>query len=226
MTRISSLRWNSSSKRSSSIFWATKRRESGARRRERGLVALLKMSRIPTEALVPPGLLQGFRQVLHDLAKHVVGLDALGLALEVEEHAVPERGQRYHAHVVDRGGEAALEQGADLGGEQQRLGAARRRAELHEALDHVEAVPLGGVRRLEETNRVVLHVVRDRDLADKVLHLEDLPLVDDGADRRHGHPGRALQDAVELVPVGEADVELEEEAIELRFGQGVGALAL
>ena len=38
--------------------------------------------------------------------------------------------------------------------------------------------------------------------------------------------GRAVEDLVELLAVRERDVELEEEAVELRLGQRVGALHL
>ena len=59
-----------------------------------------------------------------------------------------------------------------------------------------------------------------------MLHLEDLILVEDGLHDGHRDAGGALEDAVQLLAAREADVELEEEAIELRFGQRVGALAL
>ena len=61
-------------------------------------------------------------------------LHALGLALEVEDHAVAQRRRRDVADVVDRDRVAALEQRADLGGEDHRLQAARRGAVAHELL--------------------------------------------------------------------------------------------
>src|SRR3954469_2450716 len=73
---------------------------------------------------------------LEDLADDRVGPDALGLALEVHDHAVAQRGRRDVADVVDRHSVAALEQRADLGGEDDRLQAARRRAVAHELLRH------------------------------------------------------------------------------------------
>src|SRR4029079_6706876 len=58
---------------------------------------------------------------LQDLFDDRVGLDALGFAFEVEDQAVAQRGRRDVADVVDRDRVAALEQCADLRGEDDRL---------------------------------------------------------------------------------------------------------
>ena len=88
-------------------------------------------------------------------------------------------GVRDRAHVVDAGGEAPVEERADLGREEHRLRAARRAAVADEALREVGRVGTVGVRRLEDADRVVLHVPRDRHLAHELLHLEDRLAVED-----------------------------------------------
>ena len=137
-----------------------------------------------------------------------------------------EGGQRGDADVVDARGEAAVEERADLGGEDAGLSAARRRAEPNEALHHLGSVGAVGVRRLEEANRIVLDVARGGDLADEALHPENVFALQDRSDLRGGARGRAIHDRVELFAPRERDVELEEEAIELRLGQRIRALTL
>jgi hypothetical protein len=79
-----------------------------------------------------------------DLGEHLVDGDALGLALEVEDHAVAQGLGGDGAHVVDRRGLAAGQEAADAGGEEDRLGAARAAAEADVALDEVGGVASSG----------------------------------------------------------------------------------
>ena len=65
-----------------------------------------------------------FGDFLEDLQEHVVGRDAFGLGLEVEDHAVPQRRQVDAADVLEADVVAAFEQGPHLGGQGQRLRAA------------------------------------------------------------------------------------------------------
>ena len=68
---------------------------------------------------------------------------------------------------------------------------------------------------------------RDRHLPHELLHREDVVAVEHRlALGSIAAAGRAVEDLVELVAARERDVELEEEAIELRLGQRVGALHL
>ena len=64
-------------------------------------------------------------QLLQDFEQHVVGVDPFGLGFEVENHAVPQGGQIDAAHVLEADVVAAFQQGPHLGGQGQRLGAAR-----------------------------------------------------------------------------------------------------
>jgi hypothetical protein len=139
---------------------------------------------------------------------------------------VPERRQRHRAHVVEPGGEPPVEQRARLGREQHGLRAPGRGAEAHVALDDGRGLGVVGVRVLQEAHRVVLHVPRDGHLAHQSLRRHDVLAPEH---RRHLGvmiAGGAVENRVQLFAPGERHVQLEEEAVELRLGQRVGALAL
>src|SRR5258705_315899 len=53
----------------------------------------------------------GFGGLREDLADDLVGFDALGFALEVEEHAMAQRGKAHLPDVVDRRREPTFEKG-------------------------------------------------------------------------------------------------------------------
>ena len=59
----------------------------------------------------------------------MVGGDAFGFGFEIQNQPVPQRRQRDRLDVVEADIEATLGQRADLGGENQRLPAARAAAE-------------------------------------------------------------------------------------------------
>ena len=56
-----------------------------------------------------------------EFQQHLVWLDALGLGLEVHDDAVPQGRQADAADVLEADVVAAVQQGADLGGQDQRL---------------------------------------------------------------------------------------------------------
>ena len=132
------------------------------------------------------------------------------------------------ADVVDADGEAALEERADLRREEHAPArrAARRRSARSACTSSGAPGPSGCV-ACEHADRVVLHVPRDRHLAHERLHLEDRRRGDStGVTCGARAARRAVEDRVQLVAVRERHVELEEEAIELRLGQRIGALHL
>src|SRR3954462_10570734 len=91
------------------IFWA------------RGSVAQRRLaSMITTPSSV--------RKRRNELPEHVVGGHPGGLVVEVENEAVPECGRRDGPHVVIGHVEPALDQGADLGAQHDRLRPARANA--------------------------------------------------------------------------------------------------
>ena len=103
-----------------------------------------------------------------------LGRDALGLALEVEDDPVAERRQRDGPDVVDRDVEPAVEQGVDLAGGDEGLGAARRAAVAHVVADEAGRARLVGVGRGQDAHGVGGHVRGDRDGPGEALHLDDL----------------------------------------------------
>ena len=68
-----------------------------------------------------------FEQACDDL----IGVDAVGLGLKVQQDAMPQHRQRDRADVVGRRDAAAVEQRARLRAEHQRLAGARPGAPLH-----------------------------------------------------------------------------------------------
>src|SRR5580704_19075370 len=150
--RYSSLRWNSSSKRSPSTRCAAffSRRHGKTSKRLMGDLSRNPVGSTRGAEIAPlapmlvrlgaRGLGLALWQGLHDRVDHLVGFDALRLALEVEEHAVAKRGVRDGADVVDARGESLVHQRADLRGEEQRLPPTRRAAVADEAFGHVGSV--------------------------------------------------------------------------------------
>ena len=71
-----------------------------------------------------------------------------------------------------------------------------------------------------------LHVTGDRDAAHEALHAQDVLATENRRALDARGAGREIEDGVELVTVRERNVELEEEAIELRLGQRIRAFHL
>src|SRR5690606_19134809 len=83
-----------------------------------------------------------------------------------------------------------------------------------------------GMRREHDANGVILDVRRDHDVADETAPGEDLLPVHDALGRCLGASHRAIEHVREVLPRGEADEDLEEEAVELRLRKRVGAVHL
>ena len=137
-----------------------------------------------------------------------------------------QRRRRDAPDVLERDVEAAVQQRQDLGGQDDRLGGARAGAVAHVAAGHVRGALAVRVGRHDEPHGVVRDVAGDRHLPPERLHrLEGAP-IGDAVDRLAGGAGGAPDDLVHLLAGGEADVQLEEEAVQLGLGQRVGALHL
>ena len=137
-----------------------------------------------------------------------------------------ERRQRDRPDVVDRDVEPAVEQRVDLAAGDERLGAARRAAVADVVADEPGRARLVGMGRRQHADRVGRDVRGDRDGPGEALHLDDLGR---GADLRGGHrlgAGRPVHDRDEVLLGRERDHDLEQEAVELGLGQGIGALHL
>ena len=137
------------------------------------------------------------------------------------------QGRRRDAPDVLEGDvEAAVQEGQDLGGQDDRLGGAGAGAVANVAGRHVRGALAVRVGRHDDPHGVVGDVAGDRHLPAERLHrLEGAP-IGDAVDGIAGGAGGAADDLVHLLAGGVADVQLEEEAIELGLGQRVGALHL
>ena len=135
------------------------------------------------------------------------------------DEPVRERGHGDRLDVVRRHVRAAVERGAAARELQQRQRAARARADLDAARR---------ARRRDEVDHVEPDAPRDVHLLDRLLHLEQLLAADDRL--QLDLVGGALEPARKHVPLllalGVADADPQQEAVELRLGQRVGALVL
>src|SRR5215208_7929492 len=102
----------------------------------------------------PPLLDAGRRDRVEDRADDRLGRDALGLALEIQDDAVPERGEGNRADVVDGDVEATVEESVDLAGGHEGLRAAWRAAVTNIVADDLGCASLVGVRGGEDADRV------------------------------------------------------------------------
>jgi hypothetical protein len=99
--------------------------------------------------------------------------------------------------------------------------AQRGAAGAHEALHGRRRVVAIRVRRPEQAHRVVLDMARHRDAAHERLHLDHPLPAHDGRDLGLVTGRRPVEDGVQVLARREGHVELEEEPVELRLGQGV-----
>ena len=175
------MRWNSSSKSSSSRGGArlVAPAERAPRRREADRAG-------PVGARPLRARFSAFAlgDGLQDRVDDLVGLDALGLALEVEQDAVAERRVRRPRARRRRSRRSARRRAR--GSSRRAAPPARRAASCRSARS---ASPRSGASgpsgcvAWSDADRVVLHVPRDGHLPHELLHLEDVVAVEHGAAR-------------------------------------------
>ena len=113
-----------------------------------------------------------------------------------------------------------------LRAEDQRLGAARARTEPHVLLREFVPLVRFGMRRQRQADRVVLHRPRHRHFARGLAHLQDLALRQHPIHLGLARVGRPIEHFVQFVHAWKAHLQLEEEPVELRFGQRIRTLHL
>ena len=161
------------------------------------------------------------RLELADDGFHALAVGARG---EGERHAVLEDRLGHFDHVVDRGREPAVDEGARARHQHQRLAGARARSPGDQLAD---LAGLGaGTGRAHQREDRLHHRFADRQPAHQALRRQQLI-------GGHGQfrlvlfrAGRVEHDFALGVVVGIVDVDLHQEAVELRFGQRIGALLL
>src|SRR5207249_11731395 len=140
-----------------------------------------------------------------------LGRDPLGLALEIEDDAVAQRGQGRGPDVVDGDVEPPVEQGEDLARGDERLRATWRRAVPDVVADELRRSRLIGVRGRQDADGGGRYVRRDRDGPGETLHLDDLGGGGHLGGARGVGTGRPVHDRDEVVLGRERDQDLEEE---------------
>src|SRR5262249_23323343 len=109
-----------------------------------------------------------------DLANERIDVDALGLALEVEDHAMAERRSSERLEVVRAHVVTALGQRAHLGAENQRLCATRAGPVAHEASREVGSVGPLRMRGHHDARGEIADVGRPRPLANQLAKRDPL----------------------------------------------------
>ena len=166
------------------------------------------------------------RDRVEQLIDNAIRGDAFGLGVEIRQHAMAEDrlGERLdvlHRHVM-----AAVQQRARLGADHQRVRRAQAGAPLHPLLDEVELGAAARPRAVGQPHRVAHHFLGDQHLPHVILDLQDVGAAQHA--RRLRPPGaRRIRHHLHFIvfrEIGHDDVE--QEAIELRFGQRIGAFEL
>ena len=159
-----------------------------------------------------------------ELADHRRDRLAVGARREGQRHAVLEDRLGEREHVVDRGREAAVEQRAGAHREHQRLAGARARAPGDQLAD-VAGVRAGTCRAHQREDRLD-HRFADRQAAHQALRRHQVVRRHRGLRLGLLGAGGVEQDAPLGLAVRIVDVDLHQEAVELGFGQRIGAFLL
>jgi len=161
--------------------------------------------------------------VAEDLGDDVVGGDAFGFGFEIRNQAMAQGGERGGLNVLEADVKAALREGADFAGENECLRAARTAAEAEILICNWGGGFGLGMRGEHEAHGVIFHVRCDGNFAHQLHEFHERVAVEDFVDLGFRAGGGAVDDLVQFVRARIADDNLEEEAIQLRFGQWIRA---
>ena len=167
----------------------------------------------------------GYRR--QQLGDDAVGGDAFGFGLVVQDQTVAQRRQRDAPHVVEGDVDPAGQDRVDLAAHDHRLGGARAGAEAHVAsrgLGRLPAARGGWPAPVARRSRRRGWPAGSRGRAPAARARASPSATAVGGSARG--PVVRSTIAAQLGARREADVQLEEEAVELRLGQRVGALHL
>ena len=150
---------------------------------------------------------------------------AFGAGREVQRHAVFQDRLGKRDDVVDRRREPAVDQGLGANGQHQGLAGARARTPSDETVGVAIGACAGSCRTHELQDRFD-DLIGNGDLPDEALRRHQLLRRNDGFEFRRLVAGRRVKHSALGDEIGIADVDLQEEAVELSFGQRIGALLL
>ena len=137
---------------------------------------------------------------------------------------MPQGGQSDGANVLPGDVGAAANQGVDLGAEDHRLDATGAGADAHVAADRLGGPVSFGTGRQADPDRVFLDRMGNRGEAGGATHRDDLLGGPQCGRGRRVARGRAVENRVQFVGAGVGHPQLEQEAVELCFGQRVRPL--
>ena len=169
--------------------------------------------------------LSGLHVVEHGFDQRVRA-DALSFPFEVPQDAMPQRHARDALHVGDADVLSLFEEGLDPCPQEQRLGAPGARPVADVAPGHLWCFGVVRVGRQHQANRVVDQLLFRQDLPGEAAHRQERRPVAHRADLGLQVRGRAQEDRAQFVERREGHVDLEEETVELRFGERVGPVHL
>ncbi len=156
----------------------------------------------------------------------MVGGDAFGFGFEVGDEAVAQRGQRGGLDVLEADVEAALRECADFAREDERLRATWAAAEAEVLVRNRRGGVGLGMRSEHEAHGIILHVRCDGDFAHEFHEFHERVAVEDFVDLGFRAGGGAVDDFFQVRCARIADENLEEETVELRFGQWIRAFLI
>ena len=165
--------------------------------------------------------LQLLRQQLID---EVRSGDAFGFGVETRDQAVAQHGFGDKGYIFKRRGKATAEHGTRFGAQDQTLRRARPCAPAEHGGDRGVCVPVGlGAGFADEAYRVLYDVIGDRHFADEVLEVANLIRIEHGVDGVGLRAGGGFDNGAFLFFGGIVDPQVENEPVELGFGQGIRA---
>ena len=139
---------------------------------------------------------------------------------------MPQRRPGAGAEVFASDVVAVVENRADLGPQDHRLGASGARPVTDEPLGHVAGPWVFRMSGQDQGHGVPLEIVGDRYLPGQPRQLDDSLAVKHRADARFVGLGRPVQDRLQLLGGRIFDQQLEKEPVELGFGERIGSFHL
>src|SRR5579863_8249294 len=170
--------------------------------------------------------LTGRRLPIQHLLQNVVLPQAVGFGVEVQENAVAKNGDEQRADVFVGDVVTALLQGASLSGQDQELRRAHTGAVVHILFDEIGGGFVTAARGPHQVNGVPRDRFADGHHADKLLEFQNLSGVGHRVGLRHVRGGGQIDHLHLFLRRQIIEHRVEQEPVELRFGQRVGAFQL
>src|SRR5580700_6606015 len=169
---------------------------------------------------------RGRRHGLEQAVQDLVRIDAIRLRVEVQQDAMPEHGDGQRSDVVVGDVITAARQGAGLGSQYDELRGANAGAVVDVLLDEVGRQAAVMARGANQIDDVASQGFGDGDHAHKLLEIENLLGIGYGVDMGDARGRGKVHNFYFVFGAQVIENGIEEKAVELRFGQRVGAFEL